>query len=748
MTSRRTLYTKCALGLLCALAINLPAHAGQPVSITNISLPALSAAGSFKPDTVVPNEVLVKFGSSISAQDMTPTLNTMASSVKQINRSGLTLVKLTPGTETISSAMSTLRAMPGVISVQPNFIYHIATLDPQISQQWALKNTGQQIANATYATSNPGTPGDDIDAEGAWQYQSDCSSVTVAVVDTGINYTQQDLVNSMWNGGSAYPNHGVSILNQVITTDTYPTEGYESHGTHVAGIIGAEYGNGIEGSGVCQKANIMSVRVVNPVTGDANTADIISGIDFAVDHGARIINMSLGGYGGFDQLFSNAISYAQSKGVLVVVAAGNGDSNGNGVNVDQTPIYPCDFTQDNLICVAALDQSFQRASFSNYGATSVDVGAPGTNILSTIAGPTQTTDFKISSGWTMTNILGGGSGWTVGSGTTNLGAVVPILFNPPNWGTAGYYYASTTDDRAWASFSFPNADHVSLNYSLVGKVAVGDAFYSGVAITTTNQDPFVSGNTKTLQDSTGTLSSPTVPDQIDQCVNKTCSIGFRLLGNGLGGSTGPLLGLFTLNAVESGTAEMGIENGTSMAAPMVSGIAALLMASAPGATYQQVAQAIKASGVSVPSLAGITTTGKAVNAMRALANLHLGISGLSNLTGAAGQPLTVTFNIGGLGALNVSASSSNTLILPNTAITGQSSCTQAGSCTIQLTPVGAGTTTVYVTVNDTYGQQATGSFLLTIPSSGGGGGSMNWMFLLVLSVILGAVQWRNRRIES
>jgi hypothetical protein len=348
----------------------------------------------------------------------------------------------------------------------------------------------------------------------------------------------------------------------------------------------------------------------------------------------------------------------------------------------------------------------------------------------------------------MTNFLAGGSGWTVGSGTTNLGAVVPIVFNPPNWGTTGYYYASNTDDHAWASFSFPNADHVSLNYSLIGKVALGDAFYSGVAITTTNQDPFISGSTQALQDSTGTLSSPTVPLQIDQCTNTTCSIGFRLLGNGNGGSTGPLLGLFTLNTVENSTTAMGIENGTSMAAPMVSGIAALLMASVPGASYQQVAQAIKVSGKPETSLTGITTTGKAVNAMRALANLHLGISGLSNQTGAAGQPLTVTFNIGGLGALSVSASSSNTLILPNTAITGQSSCTQAGSCTIQLTPVGAGTTTVYVTVNDTYGQQATGSFLLTIPSSGGGGGSMNWMFLLLLAAILGAVQWRNRGLES
>lgn len=738
MTPRHTFYTKRALGILCALAINLPAHASLPVSATNIALPALSAASSFKPDTVVPNEVLVKFGSTLSAQDMTPTLNTMASSVKQINRSGLTLVKLTPGTETISSAMATLRAMPGVVSVQPNFLYHSTALpnDPEIGQQWALKNDGvTRILNATYATNNPGTAGDDIDAEGAWQYQSDCSSVTVAVVDTGINYTQQDLVNNMWNGGTNYPNHGYDFVDN--DNDPYPTTGDELHATHVAGIIGAEGNNGIEGSGVCQKASIMSVRVLNAAGG--STATVVQGVYFAVDHGARIINMSLGGYGGFDQAFSDAISYAQSKGVLVVVAAGNGDSSGKGLDVDQSTnsFYPCNFTQDNLICAAALDQSFQLASFSNYGATSVDVGAPGTNILSTIAGPSTTTDF---SGWS-SNLSP--TGWTAGNGTTTAGVTIPILFNPPNYGSSNY--ASTTDDHTWGAFSFPGAQNVSLSYQLQGSVATGDNFYSGVI--TGSQDPFGAGG-NTLQSSTGTLSSPTSAYSIDQCANTTCSLGFRLVGNGNGGSTGPLVGLFTLNTLAQNTNAMGIEGGTSMAAPMVSGIAALLMASAPGASYQQVAQAIKASGVPVTSLTNITTTGKAVNAMRALANLHLGISGLADQTGAAGQPLNVTFNIGGLSTLNLTTSSSNSMVLPNNAITGQSSCTQAGSCTLQLLPAMGGTSTVYVTVSDSYGQQATGSFLLTVPSSGGGGGSMNWMFLLLLAAILVAVQWRNRGLES
>jgi subtilisin family serine protease len=838
MTSRRTLYTKCAFGLLCAIAINLPAQADLPVSTTNVALPALSAASSFKPDTVVPNEVLVKFGSAISAQDMTPTLNTMASSVKQINRSGLTLVKLTPGTETISSAMATLRAIPGVVSVQPNFLYHSTALpnDPEIGQQWALKNDGvTPILNATYATNNPGTAGDDIDAESAWQYQSDCSSVTVAVVDTGINYTQQDLVNSMWNGGTSYPNHGYDFVDN--DNDPYPTTGDELHATHVAGIIGAEGNNGIEGSGVCQKASIMSVRVLNAAGG--STATVVQGVYFAVNNGARIINMSLGGNGGFDQAFSDAISYAQSKGVLVVVAAGNGDSNGNGVNVDQTPFYPCDFTQDNLICVAALDQSFQLASFSNYGATSVDVGAPGTNILSTIAGPSTTTDF---SGWS-SNLSP--TGWKVGSATTNSGVVIPTLSNPN--------YASGTDDQVWASFTFPgsNVQFVALSYYLQGNMATGDYFNSGVTIGN-NVDPFA-GTGTLLKQATGSLSSPPSAFPINQCAGRTCSIGFQLTSTASSpSSTGPLVALFNLNTVEKDTNATAIEGGTSMATPMVSGIAALLMASVPGASYQQVAQAIKASGVPVPSLAGITTTGKAANAMRALANLHLGITGLTDQadivgqplsvtfstsglgtlsvsasssnasvlansaitgqnsctqagsctiqllpagvgtttvsvtvkdsfgqqttisfqltafstvgivgltdqSGVAGQPLNITFSIAGLGPLSVSTSSSNTTVLPDSAITGQSSCTQTGSCTLQLLPATGGTTTVFVTVSDTYGNQATNSFQLTVPiseatstptPSGGGGGSMNWMFLLLLAAILGAVQWRNRGLES
>ncbi|OZB77205.1 MAG: hypothetical protein B7X29_08810, partial [Halothiobacillus sp. 13-55-115] len=349
------------------------------------------------------------------------------------------------------------------------------------------------------------------------------------------------------------------------------------------------------------------------------------------------------------------------------------------------------------------------------------------------------TDF--SSGWTAS--LGTSTGWGYGKTTSGI----PILVNPVDYGNSNY--APSTDDRIWTDFTFaPGTQLVALNYYLQGRMASGDYLNSGVAVGG-NTDPFAGSGTQ-LQHETDTLSSPAAAYPIDQCAGKTCSIGFQLTSKPTStGNTGPLIAFFELNTVAANTREMGIENGTSMAAPVVSGIAALLMASDPAASDIDVARAIKNSGIPVPALTGVTTTGKAVNAMRALANLHLSVTGLADRTGTAGQPLSVTFSISGLNALAVSASSSNTSVLANTAITGQNSCTQTGGCTLQLLPAMGGTSTIYVTVSDTFGQQATGSFLLTVPSSsGGGGGGMNWSFLLVLAVILAAVQWRRRGLAS
>ena len=716
------------LGYAQSLKVDPSAFSLTPANATSLRASQLGAANALPPAQAAPGQVLIRYNTALSAQSIQPAIATLASRVTAIGHSGYSLVELKPGFESIDAAMARLRALPGVAAVQPNYIYHATALtnDPQIGQQWALQNSGQTISNADYTRNNPGIAGDDIGVEAAWKHQSDCSSVIVAVVDEGINYTQQDLAANMWNGGSAYPNHGYDFVDN--DNNPYPRTGDEQHGTHVAGIIGAQGNNGIEGSGVCQKASLMAIRSLSSAGGFTDT--VTKGIFFAVDHGAKVINLSLGGGGTLDPAFSDAITYAQSKGVIVVVAAGNGDAAGNGVDNDQTPTYPCNFTQSNLICVAAVDQAFELASFSNYGATSVDVGAPGTNILSTVAGASQTTDFVR---WTGSHTAG--SGWGYGSTTTG----VPILVDPVPYGGTNVY-ANNTVDQVWAPFSFgADVQHVALNFYRQGTVGSGD--YLSTNVITGSQNPFNGG---TLLDKvTGALSPPTSALPVDQCAAATCTIGFELRTDASGNDTGPLIALLSLDTVAQNTNAMGVLDGTSMATPIVSGIAALLIASKPTATPDQIIQAIETSGTPAPTLTGKTTSGRVVNAMNALAKINLGIAPIANINLTAGVSQSVPVPISGLDALSLNATSSNTAVLPNTGITGQTTCTGAGTCNVQLLAANAGVTSVQLTLQDSYGQQTAQSISITVAaapttqasSGGGGGGGMNLGFLTLFGLV-------------
>lgn len=149
----------------------------------------------------------------------------------------------------------------------------------------------------------------------------------------------------------------------------------DRHGTHVAGTIAANTNNGVGGAGMARAARIMPLKFITPATGsDANGA---AAITYAVDHGARVVNCSWGGPG-ISQILIDAINYAAQKGVLLVFAAGN-----DGKDIDVSPTYPASLNTTNIVSVAALDRSDQIAGFSNRGAVGVDVGAPGVDIVST-----------------------------------------------------------------------------------------------------------------------------------------------------------------------------------------------------------------------------------------------------------------------------------------------------------------------------------------------------------------------------
>lgn len=522
--------------------------------------------------------------------------------------------RLPPG-QSVAQAVQDFMRDPSVEQVQPNFIYQPLTApnDPLYGQQWGLKNTGQTITGGTWPVNNPGVYGSDMGMEQAWDQITDCSAVVVAVIDSGVNYLHQELAGNMWDGSAAgYPNHGYDFVGDNPATaiednDPLPSDA-NGHGTHVAATIAAAGNNGIAGSGVCWKARIMAVRSLSESGG--TTATVVAGMNFAVTQGARVINMSLGG-SSFDQTFSDAITAARNAGVVVVVAAGNDGRNNDGTDVNgiPTPTYPCNFTQDNLLCVAALDQAYNLASFSNFGTTSVDVGAPGTNVLSAWPGRHIEENF---SAWTK---AGGWAG--VNCEPISGWGVRPMLVNPANWCSNGTY-ANNAADVTYRTYDFTTAVLMHAEYYAQINLEQNVDFLD-VALKSTGGNPFGAGGLNLLSYSNSNrLLLHRVTDST--CTTATCSIGFRLRSNATNVLRGAGVFQFTLDTVDANSSSTFIASGTSMATPHTAGVAAMLLAFNPGFTYSDAIEAIKSGGRSVAALAN-TVTGRAVDAYGALRHI-------------------------------------------------------------------------------------------------------------------------------
>ena len=589
---------------------------GMSLALTNevLAAPLISSSAA----QYVPGEVLVKFKPTTSIQSNMATVASLGGTVRSNLNHNLLQVNL-GANQSVEASIAAYKNDPNVELAQPNYIYHTtaATVpnDPSYTQQWEFKNTAQSVA-ATYTqpsgtplgynTNNPGIAGNDMDIEPAWGVITDCSSVVVAVVDSGVNYNQQDLASNMWTSAT-YLNHGYNYTSEGAANDPMDLNG---HGTHVAGIIGAVGNNGVGTTGVCWKASIMAVRVLDS-TGTGTTANIIQGVNFAVINGAKVINMSIGGAGAFDQLYSDAITSAQNSDVVVVVAAGNNTSNN-----DTTPEYPCSFIQPNLLCVAALDQSYALASFSDWGATSVDVGAPGTNILSTWAGTKTVISDNLSAAapWT-TNV----AGWGYGTWTDTVGGVHNMIADPTTWPTGTYQ--ANVNQHDYKTFNLSGNSVAVLNFSLAGIVNTGDAF--GVAMSPTGGDPFFGGSTL----GSGSFNSPTSflsqSFNITPCITATCTLGFSLTSTASStGAMGPAVTYFSIDELALNASSYNTIDGTSMASPAVAGLATMLRAYNPQYTSADVVAAIENAGRLTNSLAGKTTTGKAVDVMASLAYIN------------------------------------------------------------------------------------------------------------------------------
>jgi alpha-tubulin suppressor-like RCC1 family protein/subtilisin family serine protease len=294
---------------------------------------------------------------------------------------------LAPNTYLVAFAAQNVDALPLAISnfqnevsniayVEPDYIAHAIGIpnDTKFSQLWGMHNTGQ----------TGGTADADIDAPEAWGIATGSSAVKVGVIDTGVDYNHQDLAANIWTNSGEIPGNGIDddangFIDDVRGWNFYgdnnnPMDDNE-HGSHCSGTIGGVGNNATGVAGVNWRVSIVPIKFLSG-SGSGSLSDGVDAIYYATKVGVHLTSNSWGG-SGFMQSMKDAIEDANQKGILFVAAAGN-----SYANSDTSPLYPAAYNNGNIVSVAATDHKDQLAYFSNYGATSVDLGAPGVNVVS------------------------------------------------------------------------------------------------------------------------------------------------------------------------------------------------------------------------------------------------------------------------------------------------------------------------------------------------------------------------------
>ncbi|MCH7884653.1 MAG: S8 family serine peptidase [Planctomycetes bacterium] len=290
---------------------------------------------------------------------------------------------------TVQEALASYRADPNVLYAEPDFVVHTTAVpnDPGFSFLWGLQNAGQTV------NGDPGTAGADVGVTAGWDVWTGGVGFRIAVIDTGIDLNHPDLRANLWINFLEIPGNGIDDDGNGWVDDVY---GFNTvagsgdpmdtvgHGTHIAGTIGAVSNNGLGVAGLNWHCKLVALKFTNE-EGEGFISDAITALQYVIDNGIKVSNNSWGCYECFSQALYDTIAASQAIGHVFVAAAGNGIF-GLGVDTDLFPFYPASFDLPNVIAVAATDNDDRKAKFSNFGRLSIDIGAPGVNIYSTVTG--------------------------------------------------------------------------------------------------------------------------------------------------------------------------------------------------------------------------------------------------------------------------------------------------------------------------------------------------------------------------
>jgi subtilisin family serine protease len=624
-----------ALGLLVA-APSASALEEQPAPLMPTTEPTVFS----------PTRVIVQWASSADHGDKAEARAEADVTFKDdLGNRDFQLVKVEPG-QTAVAAVAELEADPAVAVAERDGYRSLDAVpnDPLFDQLWGLRNLGTGINGFTGAVA-----GYDVNALAAWDRGVIGSpTVVVADIDSGYRFEHPDLAAVAWNNPGETANgldddgngivddlHGADFVGangEAPATDGDPTDDdllSGGHGVHTAGTIGAAGNNGVGITGVAQDARIMPLRVCSRFTASPGNrcpfSSILKAINYAGAEGARIANMSLGG-NTFTQTEVNAI--AANPGVLYVISAGNdGSNNDGGGSAPQGHHYPCDYRPtidaspavpgaiDNIVCVAATDQADGLADFSDWGADSVDLAAPGTETLSSypfvtpFADQFNIDDFAVK--WPASG-ANGGFQRTKEAPLTSFGMTDVI----------GAPAANTVRETTSAAVSVPANGGCKLTQDRRIVLTGGGHYRYSVLL-----------NGSEVAEASSEPPNTTVPGmdrrflELPPAFNTGGSVQVRFrftTGPAPDAGSGVWLDGIVLScsqAVGQASAYAYLQ-GTSMAAPHVSGAAGLLFSSEPAATVTQVRNALLAGVDAIPSLTGLTTTGGRLDIPKALDSLE------------------------------------------------------------------------------------------------------------------------------
>ena len=528
--------------------------------------------------------------------------------------------------------------------------------DPYYPQQWHLPHIGMPSA---------------------WDEFTGNNVIRVAVIDSGINYLNTDLV-SLSDTGWDY---------DYVNWNSYPNDD-NGHGTLIAGIIGAKTSNSTGVAGISAKVKIVTLKVSLLF----EDYEVFLALNQAKNAGCRVVNLSYG-KPTKEPAFEDKLEWLNQQGILVVCSAGNGEFVGDrtlGDNCDIFPQYPSNYSSPNIIAVAATDSSSALTSFSNYGITTVDIAAPGENIFSCLGVLTADeyrepiANWTFDSGsddWTQRTITGQGFGWD---------SVRGGLFSISNY--LGVYWPNTL-----AYLQSPDIDCTN---------------YVASKLTTLGTGGLEFGDYLKIYSGTSTFERATMYSTLPADINGINTVSISAIDQSVGRAwywftTDSYYNSYfgILDAEVTGIPMYGGYNGTSFAAPVVTGVAAMLMSQNPQLTHLQVKDIILQTARKVSALNGKVVCGGIVDAAAALREAKARIVVMPAITSSTSASGTVGSSFSYSITASGTATSYNASSLPS----GLSVNTSTG--VISGAPTAAGTFTSSISASNIAG---TGSANLTI----------------------------------